>query len=96
MTKEQLKNIDLANKRIGEIRTENTRQSIKDCIENWDFNNDGKITQLALAKKIGKGKATLNRYWSEFKNQVKTLNTENNMFCDKTMRKNKKTDNTNE
>lgn len=86
MSKEQLNNIELTNKRIGKIKTENTRQSIKDCIENWGFNNDGKITQSALAEKIGKSKITVKRYWSEFKTQVKTLNTENNMFCDKTMK----------
>lgn len=59
---------------MGKIKTNKTQQAINDCIENWNFETDGKITQENIAIKINKSLATIKRNWSPFKELVSELN----------------------
>lgn len=78
---------ELTNKVLGKIKSGKTQQSIYDCIESWNFKCDGKITQSAVANKVGKSIQTVKRYWDkDIKDYVKGLNTTNGMFCNKTIK----------
>ena len=77
----------LTNKVLGKIKSDKTRQSIYDCIEDWNFGKDGKITQSSLEGKTDRKIATIKRYWPDFKSYIWDLNAENGMLCDKTIKK---------
>jgi hypothetical protein len=62
---------------IGNIRRNKTEIKIYQTIENWDFEANGKITRVKVAKISEKSLTTIKRYWSEFKDYVKDLNTSN-------------------
>nr|WP_315193479.1 hypothetical protein [uncultured Flavobacterium sp.] len=59
---------------MGKMKTDKTQQAINDCIEDWNFEADGKITQENIAIKINKSLATIKRNWSPFKELVSELN----------------------
>lgn len=59
---------------MGKMKTDKTQQAINDCIEDWNFEADGKITQENIALKINKSLATIKRNWSPFKELVSELN----------------------
>jgi hypothetical protein len=61
-------------KLIGELRTLKTKQEIYNCIEDWDFDKLGKITQEKVSKETGKGIRTIQKHWSDYKDYVKELN----------------------
>lgn len=62
---------------MGNFRSNKTRQLIYDTIESWDFEANGKITAEKVANISKKSLTTIKRYWSEFKDYVKDLNTSN-------------------
>lgn len=59
---------------MGKIKTDKTQKSINDTIDDWKFQNDGKITQEKIAEKVNKSLATIKRNWSPFKELVSELN----------------------
>ena len=67
---------------MGNFRSNKTRQLIYDTIESWDFELNGKITQKKVAEKVVRGEGTIKKYWSEFKDYVRDLNTDYSL-CDK-------------
>lgn len=85
----------LTNKVLGKIKSDKTKQIIYNCIENWNFNLYGKITQPSLELKLDRKISTIKRYWSEFKDYIWDLNAENGMLCNKTIRNSKKNKNDN-
>ena len=62
----------IVNVEIGAIRTNKTKQLIHDAIENWD--KPEKITAQKIAFITGKGIATINRHWKQFKEVVNEYN----------------------
>ena len=59
---------------MGKMKTDETQQAINDCIEDWNFETDGKITQENIAIKTNKSLSTIKRNWSPFKELVLELN----------------------
>jgi hypothetical protein len=59
---------------MGKIKTDKTQKFINDTIDDWKFQNDGKITQEKIAKKLNKSLVTIKRNWSPFKEFVSELN----------------------
>lgn len=64
----------IVRKEIGRIKSTKTKLSIKNCIENWNICEYGKITQTKIKECSGKGRTTLSKYWNEFKDRVSELN----------------------
>jgi hypothetical protein len=64
----------IVNKELGAISSKKTLDKIYVCIEEWDFQSNGKITQPKIATLIGVHISTIKRYWSNFKVFVKELN----------------------
>ncbi|MEM0519598.1 hypothetical protein [Aequorivita flava] len=69
--KEKMK---IVNKELGGIKSIRTTEKIYECIEEWDFKSNGKITQDKIAHLINVHVSTIKRYWSNFKTFVKELN----------------------
>ncbi|WP_294961761.1 hypothetical protein [uncultured Flavobacterium sp.] len=59
---------------LGKMKTDKTQQTINDCIENWNYEIDGKIDQKKISSKINKSIATIKRNWFPFKIHVTELN----------------------
>jgi hypothetical protein len=55
-------------------------EKIYNIIENWDFEKFGKITQLAIVNNNRIARVTVQKYWSEFKEYVNSLNEQNNQI----------------
>ena len=64
--------IGVVNTEVGRMRVAKTKQLIYDAIIELDGLE--KITAKKVATKIGRGIATVNRYWPEFKILIKELN----------------------
>lgn len=64
----------IVNKELGSIKSIRTTEKIYECIEEWDFKSNGKITQDKIALLINVHVSTIKRYWSNFKTFVKELN----------------------
>ena len=64
----------IVNKELGSIASEKTTQKIYECIEMWDFQFEGKITQRKVADLTELHLSTIKRYWHNFKSYVKDLN----------------------
>lgn len=62
---------------MGKIRRNKTETKIYQIIESWDFEANGKITGEKVAKISKNSLTTIKRYWSDFKDYVKDLNTSN-------------------
>lgn len=61
-------------KEVAKIKTDKTLQIINDCIEDWNFETNGIITQKKIVELTGKSIATVKRNWSNFKSFVEDLN----------------------
>lgn len=70
LTKEE--KADIRNKKIGELKSNNTKKRIYEAIEGW--NRDEKITAKKIASELKAGIATVKRYWPEFKEAVDIFN----------------------
>ena len=57
-------------------KREVSRQKIYDIIEDWDFCKYGKISSVKIYKNFPVSKKTVEKYWREFKDYVKRLNTD--------------------
>jgi len=69
--KEKMK---ITNTLIGATKKETTKQAIYNTIEDWNFENHGKITQKKVAEASNRSIATIKRYWNDFKDYVSDLN----------------------
>lgn len=59
---------------IGAKRTKVMEVAIYEIIENWDFEQFGKITQKSLINLDIYSRSTIQRHWSKFKKYVRELN----------------------
>ena len=64
----------IVNQESGKLKSELTRELINMTLDDWEFENDGPITQKKVSAKTGRVIATIKRYWNEFKDFVQTLN----------------------
>lgn len=69
--KEKMKIVNTA---LGKMKSKLTEETIYIALENWDFDEYGKITQIKVAELLGKSEATVKRYWEAFKSYVVDLN----------------------
>jgi hypothetical protein len=76
-TKEERRQI--TGREIGNFRKVKTSLLINQTIEDWDFEANGKITREKVAEKSGKSLGTIKRYWVNFKDFVRVLNTDYNL-----------------
>lgn len=74
----RLEKIKIANQILGLLKMEKSRTIISECIENWDFETFGKITQTKLAKESGLNIKTVEKYYKEFKSVIRK---NNKLFC---------------
>lgn len=58
---------------LGTERSQKTLDLIYEALENWDFEANGKITQVKVAKMVGRGEATVKRHWYNFKDFAEYL-----------------------
>lgn len=79
-TKEERRQI--TGREIGNFRKVKTSLLINQTIEDWDFEANGKITREKVAEKSGKSLGTIKRYWVNFKDFVRVLNTDYSL-CEK-------------
>ena len=70
----RLEKITITNQVLGELRCEKSRNTIRHCIENWEFETLGKITQQKLIDVSGLCKNTIEKYYKEFKDLIKGMN----------------------
>lgn len=68
--------MQVVNTELGKLKSLKTQEHIYAIIENWDFNELGKITQKKVTELSEKSLPTVKRYWSNFKEYVKELNTD--------------------
>ena len=66
--------MNIVNKELGKITRVKTAEKIYEFIEEWDFDNYGKITQLKLVDLTQLSPSTIKRYWHNFKSHIKELN----------------------
>ncbi|WP_116786858.1 BT4734/BF3469 family protein [Flavobacterium psychrotrophum] len=64
----------VVNNELGHMKIVLTLDAISLAIDNWDFEANGKITQLKLVDKAGRSEKTIQRYWKRFKERVKEIN----------------------
>lgn len=69
--KEKMK---IVNKVLSDMAKERTTEKIYECIEEWDFDSNGKITQKKIASLLQLSISTVKRYWYNFKPYVEELN----------------------
>lgn len=66
--------MQLVNEIMGKRKVQLTKEIIYLALENWNFDQNGKITQKKVVQLTGKCITTIKRYWKEFKHFVKELN----------------------
>ena len=59
---------------VGKVRKDAKSLKIYETLESWNFDKYGKITQLKVSQTSNIPLITLKRYWEQFKNYVKDLN----------------------
>ncbi|SRX73354.1 BT4734/BF3469 family protein [Aequorivita antarctica] len=59
---------------IGGIRMKKSIAKIEKAIDNWSFEESGKITQKSLQEKTGKCIKTIERHYKHFKERISSLN----------------------
>ncbi|TXD53653.1 hypothetical protein [Polaribacter sp. IC063] len=64
----------IVNKVLSGMAKERTTEKIYECIEEWDFESNGKITQKKIASLLQLSISTVKRYWCNFKSFVNYLN----------------------
>jgi hypothetical protein len=74
LTTTQKKQLNMAI--INKDRVEESKRKIEKTIDDWDFEEDGKITQRGLSKTSGMNIKTIQKYYNLFKSRVERLNLE--------------------
>lgn len=64
----------IVGQQMGKLKTEKTLSEIYKVIEEWNFDNFGKITQDKIAVQLKKDVKTIKRNWAAFKIYVSDLN----------------------
>ena len=64
----------IVNIELGQRKSQLTMETIYIILENWDFDNYGKITQIKVATLLKKSISTVKRYWKNFKDYSTDLN----------------------
>lgn len=64
-------------KAINNDRVDKTKQDINNFIDNWKYDEFGKITQAKLIMVSCKNKKTIEKYYPEFKSKIIQLNLQN-------------------
>ncbi|WP_312764480.1 BT4734/BF3469 family protein [Epilithonimonas sp.] len=64
----------VTNEITGKIRKEKTKMKMKKSIDSWEFQTLGKITQVKLANQTGLNIKTIEKYYKEFKLEIKKKN----------------------
>lgn len=59
---------------LAERKTNESLQKLSDIITGWDFEKFGKIGQTIIHKNFPVSKKTVEKYWPEFRDEVKLLN----------------------
>jgi len=62
------------NKLNGKRRTKKTMLEIEDCLNNWDIETQGKVTQNKLAEATNRSIKTIERYYKEFEQLKNRIN----------------------
>ena len=75
LTKKERRTI--TNRYLGQLKCENTKSEIKLCLQNWDTNTHGKVTQKKLAKVSRKNIKTIEKYYKNFKLIIEGINQHN-------------------
>ncbi|WP_157503409.1 hypothetical protein [Flavobacterium gilvum] len=81
---------------MGKRKIDKTQSELYIIIEQWDFVNNGKISQIKVAEELKKTIITVKRHWhvvkdlvkqmnADFKNGVKYYDLKNEIFNDKTI-----------
>lgn len=58
---------------VGRVKKKKSKLRTEKGIKNWDILKDGKISQIALAKKVGMCENTINEYYRYFKSEINKL-----------------------
>lgn len=66
----RLEKTTITNQTLGKLKEEKSRTIIRECIINWDYVNNGKITQHKLAKISGLNIRTIEKYYKEFRELI--------------------------
>jgi hypothetical protein len=66
--------MNIVNVELGKQKSQLTKETIYIVLENWNFEEQGKITQKKIVELSSKSIATVKRYWNEFKDYVIDLN----------------------
>jgi len=64
----------IMNPLLGQKRSKKTVQHIKDCLDNWDILNYGKVTQKSLAEISGWNIKTIQKYYRLFDPEILEIN----------------------
>lgn len=75
LTKEE--KLDICRIEIAQKKTSDSKQKLYEILEQWDFNQQGKITQRKVYQNYSISKKTVEKYWSEFKDFVNQINQTN-------------------
>lgn len=68
----------IINQTLGVLKEEKSRTKIRECIDSWDYESLGNITQVKLAIETGLNIKTVEKYYKEFKLLVRKSN---KLFC---------------
>lgn len=66
--------LDICRTEIAQKKSSDSKQKLYDLLEQWDFNEHGKITQRKVYLNFPISKKTVEKYWPEFKEYVALLN----------------------
>jgi len=64
----------MTNKYLGMLRSNKTKFKIKECLDNWNTLELGKVTQKKLALESGKNIKTIQKYYKEFVKERERIN----------------------
>jgi hypothetical protein len=67
---------------VGERRTKEVIDKIINCLENWNFEVEGKVTAKKISKLSNVGLSTIEKYYSIFKNNIQEINKTKNPMTD--------------
>lgn len=69
----QKETMQIVNRELGSLKKEKTRTLIYFALESWNFQSDGKLTQINIAKKANISIATMKRYSKEYRDYISFL-----------------------
>lgn len=67
----RIEKLTIVNQALGVLKKEKSRTKIRECIDSWDYESLGKITQVKLAIETGLNIKTVEKYYKEFKMIIK-------------------------